>query len=129
MSWSRFIATISQDLFNPCPWMFRPRIRLMGHPRPQFRAKADLPVGIPYRFNSSYELLLKVEKKNLKDLREVLSYAWHHILYGYNKCGIERMDLSENWQQKSKTITPFLSKKCGQNTNSRFQCCSFACCC
>ena len=32
--------------------MFRPRIRLMGHPRPQFRAKADLPVGFPYRFNS-----------------------------------------------------------------------------
>ena len=24
----------------------------MGHPRPQFRAKADLPVGFPYRFNS-----------------------------------------------------------------------------
>ena len=44
---------ISQDLFNPCPWMFRPRIRLMGHPRPQFRVKADLPVGFPYRFNSS----------------------------------------------------------------------------
>ena len=34
--------------------MFRPRIRMMGHPRPQFRAKADLPVGFPYRFNSSY---------------------------------------------------------------------------
>ena len=32
--------------------MFRPRNRLMGHPRPQFRAKADLPVGFPYRFNS-----------------------------------------------------------------------------
>ena len=48
-----FIATISQDLFNPCPWMFRPRIWLMGHPKPQFRAKADLPVGFPYRFNSS----------------------------------------------------------------------------
>ena len=47
-----FFATISQDLFNPCPWMFRPRIRLMGHPKPQFRAKADLPVGFPYRFNS-----------------------------------------------------------------------------
>ena len=47
-----FIATISQDLFNPCPWMFRPRIRLMGHPMPQLRAKADLPVGFPYRFNS-----------------------------------------------------------------------------
>ena len=26
---------------------------MMGHPRPQFRAKADLPVGFPYRFNSS----------------------------------------------------------------------------
>ena len=33
--------------------MFRPRIRLMGHPMPQLRAKADLPVGFPYRFNSS----------------------------------------------------------------------------
>ena len=60
MSWSQwdkiiaqYIATISQDLFNPYPLMFRPRIRLMGHPRPQFRAKADLPVGFPYRFNSS----------------------------------------------------------------------------
>ena len=48
-----FIATISQDLFNPCPWMFRPRIRLMGHHGTQFKAKADLPVGFPYRFNSS----------------------------------------------------------------------------
>ena len=26
----------------------------MGHHGPQFRAKADLPVGFPYRFNSSY---------------------------------------------------------------------------
>ena len=34
--------------------MFGPRIWLMGHPRPQFRAKADLPVGFPYRFNSSF---------------------------------------------------------------------------
>ena len=33
--------------------MFRPRIRMMGRPMPQFRAKADLPVGFPYRFNSS----------------------------------------------------------------------------
>ena len=33
--------------------MFRPRIRLMGHHGPQFRAKADLLVGFPYRFNSS----------------------------------------------------------------------------
>ena len=33
--------------------MFRPRIWLMGHHGPQFRAKADLPVGFPYRFNSS----------------------------------------------------------------------------
>ena len=38
--------------------MFRPRIRLMGHPRPQFRVKADLPVGFPYRFNSSLYLHL-----------------------------------------------------------------------
>ena len=49
-----FIATISQDQFNPCPWMFRPRIQLMGHTRPQFRAKANFPVGFPYRFNSSH---------------------------------------------------------------------------
>ena len=54
-----FIATISQDLFNPCPLMFRPRIRLMGHPKPQFRAKADLPVGFPYRFNSSLHTVCK----------------------------------------------------------------------
>ena len=26
----------------------------MGHPRTQFRVKADLPVGFPYRFNSSF---------------------------------------------------------------------------
>ena len=52
-----FIATISQDLFNPCPCMFRPRIRLMGHHGTQFRAKADLPVGFPYRFNSSFLIL------------------------------------------------------------------------
>ena len=32
--------------------MFWPRIRLMGHHGTQFRAKADLPVGFPYRFNS-----------------------------------------------------------------------------
>ena len=51
-----FIATISQDLFNPCPWMLRPRIRLMGHPMPQLRAKADLPVGFPHRFNSSFHI-------------------------------------------------------------------------
>ena len=38
--------------------MFRLRIRLMGHPRPQFRVKADLPVGFPYRFNSSLFLVL-----------------------------------------------------------------------
>ena len=54
-----FSSTISQDLFNPCPWMFRPRIRMMGHPTPQFRAKADLPVGFPYRFNSSWNLCFK----------------------------------------------------------------------
>ena len=53
-----FIATISQDLFNPCPWMLRPRFRLMGRHGTQFRAKADLPVGFPYRFNSSYQFLL-----------------------------------------------------------------------
>ena len=52
-----FIAT-SQDLFNPCPCMFRPRIRLMGHHGTQFRAKADLPVGFPYRFNSSIIYIL-----------------------------------------------------------------------
>ena len=36
----------------------RPRSRMMGHPRPQFRAKADLPVGFPYRFNSRFFILL-----------------------------------------------------------------------
>ena len=30
----------------------------MGHHGTQFRAKADLPVGFPYRFNSSYCMLL-----------------------------------------------------------------------
>ena len=30
----------------------------MSHPRPQFRAKADLPVGFPYRFNSSCVIFL-----------------------------------------------------------------------
>ena len=29
------------------------RIRLMNLPRSQFSMKADLPVGFPYRFNSS----------------------------------------------------------------------------
>ena len=46
-------ATISQDMLNPCSWMFRPRIRLMNLARSQFSLKADLPVGFPYRFNSS----------------------------------------------------------------------------
>ena len=26
-------TTISQDMSNPCPWTFRPRIRLMNLPR------------------------------------------------------------------------------------------------
>ena len=47
-------AAISQDMFNPCPWIFRQRIRLMNLPRSQFSLKADLPVGFPYRFNSSF---------------------------------------------------------------------------
>ena len=47
-------ATISQDMFNQCPWTFRSRIRLMNLPRSPFSLKADLPVGCPYRFNSSY---------------------------------------------------------------------------
>ena len=37
--------------------MFRPRIRLIGYHGTQFRAKADLPVGFPYRFNSSFVFL------------------------------------------------------------------------
>ena len=48
------IATISQDMFNPYPWTFRPTIRLLDRLGSRFRAKADLPVGFPYRFNSSY---------------------------------------------------------------------------
>ena len=88
MSWSQwdkiiaqytlFSSTISQDLFNPCPWMFRPRIRMMGHPRPQFRAKADLPVGFPYRFNSS--LLIhseRVSSSTSSFLAHCLAYASH----------------------------------------------------
>ena len=40
---------------NPCPWTFRPRIRLMNLQRSPFSLKADLPVGFPYRFNSSLQ--------------------------------------------------------------------------
>ena len=47
-------ATISQDMFNQCPWTFRPRIRLMNLPRSPFSLKADLPVGFSYKFNSSF---------------------------------------------------------------------------
>ena len=43
--------------------MFRPRIRLMGHHRTQFREKADLPVGFPYRFNSSWQYVRGVCRK------------------------------------------------------------------
>ena len=41
-------------MFNPCPWTFRPTIRLLDRLGSRFRAKADLPVGFPYRFNSSF---------------------------------------------------------------------------
>ena len=47
-------ATIIQYMSNPCPWTFRPRIRLMKLPMSPLSLKADLPVGVPYRFNSSY---------------------------------------------------------------------------
>ena len=47
-------ATISQDMLNSCSWMFRRRVRLMNLARSQFGLKADLPVGFPYRFNSSF---------------------------------------------------------------------------
>ena len=45
----------------------------MGHPRLQFGAKADLPVGFPYRFNSSISnifikcVYLNYEEKILND--------------------------------------------------------------
>ena len=42
--------TICQDMSNPCPWTFRPRIRLMNFQRSPLNLKADLPVGV----NSSY---------------------------------------------------------------------------
>ena len=83
-----FIATISQDLFNPFPWMFRPRIRLMGHPMPQLRAKADLPVGFPYRFNSSlcYELVqyinLKVKSRKYRGIFDVRKSS---LMTGFGK--------------------------------------------
>ena len=43
---------------NPGPWTFRPRIRLMNLQRSPFSLKADLPVGFPYRFNSSWIISL-----------------------------------------------------------------------
>ena len=66
MSWSQWDKIIAQYTLHtsvhrdnkPCPWMFRPRIRLMSHHWPQFRAKADLPVGFPYRFNSSFFFII-----------------------------------------------------------------------
>ena len=47
-------------MFNPCPWTFRPTIRLLDRLGSRFRAKADLPVGFPYRFNSSFCLRLGI---------------------------------------------------------------------
>ena len=75
-----FIATISQDLFNPCPWMFRPRIRLMGYDGTQFRAKADLPVGFPYRFNSSLFHLVDTGYPFLLD-NWTSSKSMHQVLF------------------------------------------------
>ena len=82
-----FIATISQDLFNPCLWMFRPRIRLMGHPMPQLRAKADLPVGFPYRFNSSFLNVFSYSCNDIIYLHNVVNYwqcDWPQPNYSYN---------------------------------------------
>ena len=45
---------IKPNMFNPCPWTFRQRIRLMNLQMSQLSSTADLPVGFPYRFNSSY---------------------------------------------------------------------------
>ena len=46
----------------------------MGHPRPQFRAKADLPVGFPYRFNSS---CISVNVRGLNsDEKRIKIYEW-----------------------------------------------------
>ena len=39
----------------------------MGHHGPQFRAKADLPVGFPYRFNSSSDLNAEIERTEVRD--------------------------------------------------------------
>ena len=56
--------------------MFRPRIRLMGNHGPQFRAKADLPVGFPYRFNSSYLFQCNLyTNQRLRLFHSLLSYV------------------------------------------------------
>ena len=73
----------------------------MGHPRPQFRAKADLPVGFPYRFNSRkwhthtypdvrsirYAVVKKKKKKKKKKLGfEPLpfQYIFSHLMTVFN---------------------------------------------
>ena len=58
-------ATISQDMSNPCSWTFRPRIRLMNLQRSPLSLKADLPVGFPYRFNSSFIIIILIKMKSL----------------------------------------------------------------
>ena len=44
----------------------------MGHHGTQFRAKADLPVGFPYRFNSSF--IYCYERDFMADLHKSIRY-------------------------------------------------------
>ena len=56
---------------NPCPGRFQPRIRLMNLPRSPFSLKADLPVGFPYRFNSSFTCFLSCA--------QILVHCWEYF--------------------------------------------------
>ena len=88
MSWSQWDKIIAQYTLHtsvqldnkPRPVQsvslnVRPRIRMMGHPRPQFRAKADLPVGFPYRFNSSC-ICVVMYFKSSKHFVKKCSFIW-----------------------------------------------------
>ena len=93
--------------------MFRPRIRLMNLSRSPFSLKADLPVGVPYRFNSRkkhahtysnveslcFPAVKSQQKKNRFELPRCFQYSLHLItvILTFKSCIFALKLIFVNW--------------------------------